>query len=67
MVDRVANQMNDRGKDALAHGFVELGVASVDHELDLFAGCAIHTAYEQRHALQKLTDGNHARFGNRSP
>jgi hypothetical protein len=65
VIDGVADQMDDRGEHALGHRFVELGAAGVGDEAHGLTGAAAHAAHDQRHALEQLRDGHHARAGNR--
>ena len=66
MIDRVADEMHERGQQAIRDRLVELRVARIDLEPDVPAGAAGEAADEQRQRLEHLGDAHHPRAQDRA-
>src|SRR5688572_3585995 len=60
MVDRIANQVNDGRKHALAHRFVEFRRPRLNLQLYNLSGASSHTSNNQRHSLEELLHRHHS-------
>ena len=60
VIERIAKEVNERIDDLLGDGFVQLGIFSVDDQLDFLAEGAGEIANHARKAAENGFDGNHA-------